>query len=325
MLWIILLLIIIYVISNCFTLEAYTGETNKKDIDKIRQMAKDVIGLLNKENIQYWVEGGTLLGAIRHHDIIPWDDDFDIAMDIKYENQLLSLKDKLQQMGYGIVNIFFGYKIFPLDGHDTGYGYNYPGLDVFLMTQSNDIYKYAGLRARLLWTNQWIKKENLFPLRNLKIGDLVVKGPNLPYEYLNRNYGIDWAVIGYREYDHKLDKKIVKKEKFIIPHKLGLMPYLFTYGEDFNHSICEHCLDDFIIVHVKDSNIHKFLENPKNIKHELLEKYGGLFIDASDKIKQNPINVFNQLKNRNEIYSSNHHEHIYGITTKGLLGKNPFR
>lgn len=66
-------------------------------------IAKDIDELCKRNGIEYYLLGGSALGAIRHKGFIPWDDDLDIIMDHKhYEKFLKICREQLDSDKYYI-------------------------------------------------------------------------------------------------------------------------------------------------------------------------------------------------------------------------------
>ena len=181
------------------------------------QTMKDVHEILTKHNVEYWIEGGTLLGAVRHKGVIPFDDDLDIAITQSNEIKLQEIFPEFQRLGYKIRH----------NGHYTIF--DKVGLDIFVFQQQDKKYVHSSLEERRAYPNDFFYVDELFPLRKYQFGEIEVFGPKESQPNLNRLYP-GWHKYAVIQQPHNLHIRlngIEQKTKFLLTPRL-LQPAMPT-------------------------------------------------------------------------------------------------
>ena len=194
------------------------------------EVLRIVAGICEDNGLQYFADGGTLLGAVRHQGFIPWDDDIDISLKREEYNELIRILPEKLPRGLklgGIYakptsehNVFPGFHsrvgtdgaVWGLKEHmDRFYGFPYPGTGI-------DIFCY----------DYWTEDEEIDELQHLILEygrALFFQYDMIPDEEREGRLGekSDWMVIaltGYRS--SKRLEACVRKECF---DKAVYMPF----------------------------------------------------------------------------------------------------
>lgn len=268
--------------------KGYDNETLHKVQQAQIEILKDFIKICEKYDLKYFFLYGSALGAVRHHDVIPWDDDIDVGMIREDYEKLLDIYKK---EGFGDLELLtpefnkeYATRVTHLQRKNT----------TFISVYAKDLKCHLGINMDIFpidKVSEDPKKRNKQIKKSFFYGRLLfLRGtatPNIPYKGLKFYCAslichlVHYALIITGQSADKIYKHFENVRKSSMNEKTSLWYSLGSYSNERGLLKTE---DIFPLVDVKFRDMNVKILN--NYHKHLVDNYGDDYMEMPPEEKR---------------------------------------
>jgi hypothetical protein len=172
--------------------------------ERLYRLLDAIGGSLSRRGIPYWAMGGTVLGAVRHQGMVPWDDDIDLSIwshDLGRAREAI-VEDLGDRVAWGSEHRSF--TVSEISRSDIT-------IDIFpadsMEFRGQKVVHFTNPHARKKWEREYMTPEEFGVLKHVPFGPTSVPVAAAPCSYLDRVYP-GWDTTGRIVRHHQLHDKV---------------------------------------------------------------------------------------------------------------------
>jgi len=185
--------------------DLFSSPLSENDLRSLNLTLDTVLRVLNRLNVTYFMNSGTLLGSYRHHGRIPWDDDVDLMANSSDKEliwrTLTALKPDYGLFLSGYIDSPYHWKVYPRRHGRTVplKPFRWPFVDL-LFFRENDTHVWN--ESPWFWDECW-PRSAVFPLRRRPFDAFQIPAPCDMERAVAVNFDVNVCIS--RGYSHVYD------------------------------------------------------------------------------------------------------------------------